>query len=284
MFRLQDARTTRPTVRYRDGAWRNEPDCLSVEEPLEIRLAWDDGISRGKRPITITMRTPGNDFELAAGFLFGEGIVHERDDIASVGYCREVANENERCNTVLVTLREGLAVNLDRQRRNFTTTSACGVCGKASLGALALNGCAPLPVETTVPASLVTRLPALLREAQQDFQSTGGAHATCLFDADGNVRALREDVGRHNAFDKLVGAQFLHGEVDSLRQSVAVLSGRASFELLQKTLMARIPVVVALGAPSSLAVQIAETFNITLTGFTKASGFNVYAGRERIVD
>lgn len=282
MIRAEASHTSRVVPKYRHGQWRREHDQVAVEEPLEIRVAWDDGTTRGKQPITITMRTPGHDLELAAGFLFGEGIVSERDDIKEIGHCREVASEAERCNTVLATLREGLGLNLKRQERNFTTTSACGVCGKASLGALAISGCAALPVENVITAEMVCRLPALLREAQSEFESTGGVHATGLFDTAGRLLGLREDVGRHNAFDKLVGGRLLEGGAHSLAGNVAVLSGRASFELLQKSLMARIPIVVALGAPSSLAVDIASRFNITLAGFARESGFNVYAGRERI--
>lgn len=282
MIRPAVSRISKNVSKYRAGEWRLDGDDLSVEEPLEIRVAWDDGESRGKQPITITMRTPGHDFELSAGFLFGEGIVSDRSDIAEIGYCREVATEEERCNTVLATLRPGLAFNLKRQERNFNTTSACGVCGKASLSALAITGCSPLPVNTVVSAQFLCGLPGLLRQAQPDFLRTGGTHASGLFSPDGTLLGLQEDVGRHNAFDKLVGEQFLACGPDGLAGNIVVLSGRASFELLQKALMARIPVVVAIGAPSSLAVQIAETFNITLVGFARESGFNVYSGRERV--
>ncbi len=282
MIRAAASQVTRVVPTYRDGQWRHGDDQLAVEEPLEIRVAWDDGVSSGKQPITITMRTPGHDFELAAGFLFGEGIVSARSDIEQIGYCRDVMSEEERCNTVLVTLRPGLGLNLQRQERNFTTTSACGVCGKASLSALAIKGCEALPIEQSITANQICRLPALLREAQADFRSTGGVHACGLFEPGGSLIGLREDVGRHNAFDKLVGERFLANDATGMAGNVAVLSGRASFELLQKSLMARIPIVVALGAPSSLAVQIAESFNITLAGFARESGFNVYAGAERI--
>jgi FdhD protein len=282
MTRPAFSRIRREIPKFRGGEWRQDADDLSVEEPLEMRVAWDDGESRGKQPITITMRTPGHDFELTAGFLFGEGIVAERKDIEDIGYCREVESEDERCNTILVTLRQGLGLNIKRQERNFNTTSACGVCGKASLSALAITGCARLPTGTPVSADLICRLPGLLGGAQPDFRRTGGSHATGLFTGDGQLLGLQEDVGRHNAFDKLVGEQFLRDGPRGLAGNIVVLSGRASFELLQKALMARIPVVVALGAPSSLAVQIAEAFNITLAGFARESGFNVYAGRERI--
>lgn len=268
--------------RFRDGRWLNEEDHLAVEEPLEIRVDWNDGESRGRRPITVTMRTPGNDFELAAGFLYGEGIVHETSDMDDVGYCREVENEDERCNTVLVKLKRGVPLEIGRQERNFTTTSACGVCGKASLSALAITGCTLLPETTSVTSDLITRLPATLREAQSVFDATGGLHAAGLFDPAGRLLSLREDVGRHNALDKLVGAEVLAGTAARMENAVLLLSGRASFELLQKALMARIQVVAAVGAPSTLAVQIARTFNITLAGFVRPTSFNVYSGQGRV--
>ncbi len=268
--------------RFRDGRWTNEEDHLAVEEPLEIRVDWNDGESRGRRPITVTMRTPGNDFELAAGFLYGEGIVRATDDIDDVNYCREVENEDERCNTVLVKLRRGVPLEIGRQERNFTTTSACGVCGKASLSALAITGCSLLPESTTVTSDLLTSLPATLRKAQSVFDATGGLHAAGLFDGGGNLLSLREDVGRHNALDKLVGAEVLAGTAERMENAVLLLSGRASFELLQKALMARIQVVAAVGAPSTLAVQVARTFNITLAGFVRPGSFNVYSGQGRV--
>ena len=270
--------------RYRDGNWELSPDALAIEEPLEIRLAWRSGGRVRKEPISITMRTPGRDFELTAGFLYAESIISTCDDIADIGYCRDVESEQERCNTVLVRLRRGLEPALDRQRRNFATTSACGVCGKASLEALADNGCHVLPMDSAISATTLVRLPAALRDAQRGFESTGAVHAAGLFDTDGRLVALQEDVGRHNAFDKLVGEQLLAGRLDTLPETAAVLSGRASYELMQKALRARIPIVAAVGAPSSLAVDMATTYNLTLAGFVKPGSFNIYAARERIHD
>jgi FdhD protein len=265
--------------RFHEGAWTCESDRLAVEAPLEIRLASD----AGAKPITITMRTPGNDSELAAGFLYGEGIVACREDILDIRYSDEVLmSEEDQHNTIVVTLRPGLETNLTRQDRNFIQTSACGVCGKESLSALGLTDCTPLPLETTITQETLRSLPALLREAQTSFKVTGGVHACGLFDIEGNLISLREDVGRHNAFDKLVGQRLLAGRIGELRQGVALLSGRASYELLQKALRSRIPIVAAIGAPSSLAVEIARSFSITLAGFLKPGSFNVYAGRERI--
>ncbi|MBK8560713.1 MAG: formate dehydrogenase accessory sulfurtransferase FdhD [Dehalococcoidia bacterium] len=270
--------------RFHDGSWQRVSDQLAIEEPLEIRISHVEGGRRKKTPLSITMRTPGQDFALAAGFLFGEGLVSRRDDIEEIDYCRDVPSDAERCNTVLVTLRPGLEVNLENQKRNFTTTSACGVCGKASLAALAMDGCQALPVSTKISAATVMGLPEALRAAQRGFDSTGGVHAAGLFTPGGDLLALGEDVGRHNAFDKLVGERFLAGEAPAFERTAILLSGRASYELLQKAVRARIPIVASVGAPSSLAVHIAQAFSITLAGFLKPGGFNVYSGRSRIRD
>lgn len=275
---------SREIARYRDGAWDSAPDSLAIEEPLEIRLAWREAGHVRKEPISITMRTPGRDFELAAGFLYAESIISNTDDIADIGYCRDVESEEARCNTVLVRLRRGLEPDLARQRRNFTTSSACGVCGKASLEALADNGCHALPLDTRISPSTLVRLPDALRAGQRSFETTGGVHACGVFDTGGTLLALEEDVGRHNAFDKLVGKHLLAGHIDALREMAVVLSGRASYELMQKALRARIPIVAAVGAPSSLAVEMARTYNVTLAGFVKPGSFNIYAGRERVYD
>ncbi|MGE3575855.1 MAG: formate dehydrogenase accessory sulfurtransferase FdhD [Dehalococcoidia bacterium] len=270
--------------RFRDGAWLSTPDHLAVEEPLEIRLNQSVNGASTTEPVSITMRTPGQDRELAAGLLFGEGIVSSPSDIESIEHAVDHAPESEHRNTLLVSLRPGLAVDLEHQRRHFTTTSACGVCGKSSLDALVLDGCRPLKSELHVSAQTLAAMPGLLRQRQCGFEATGGVHAVGLFSAGGELRALGEDVGRHNAFDKVVGARFLARDMEALASQVVLLSGRASYELLQKALRARIPVVAAVGAPSSLAVEIAETFNITLVGFLKSGSFNVYSGRERLRD
>lgn len=225
------------------------------------------------------MRTPGHDFELAAGFLFAEGVVRQREDIEDIAYDSDAETEE---NSVVVRLRDGLNIDLDGLKRNFTATSACGVCGKASLDALVHDGCRPLKSAMEIQGSVLVSLPAAMLTGQSGFETTGGVHACGLFSTDGQLLSLREDVGRHNALDKLVGQHLLAGTMERLEGAVLVLSGRASYELLQKALRARIPIVAAVGAPSSLAVEIARTFNVTLAGFLKASGFNVYAGGDRI--
>ncbi len=249
-------------------------DLLATEEPLELRLL----AGAERQSVAVTMRTPGADFELAAGFLYGEGIVRSRDDIARISYCTEA---EQHYNTVNVTLRRERLPELARLERHFTTTSACGVCGKASLESLELQAC-PLPGGGfSVTPQLVTGLPDKLRRAQGLFDATGGLHAAALFTRDGELVALREDVGRHNALDKLIGWALLAGLLP-LSEHIVLLSGRASFELLQKSLMAGVRVVCAVSAPSSLAVSVAASFNLTLVGFLRGERFNIYAGGERI--
>jgi FdhD protein len=266
--------------RLREGDWSRQDDVLAAEEPLEIRLLWqEDGVIQ-RKPIAVTMRTPGDDFELAAGFLYGEGLIQRQADVVDVSYCTD-EDEDQQLNIVNVTLRPGLVFDTTRLERNFYTTSSCGVCGKAALDALEVQGCAVVPAGPVVSAELICGLPEKLRAAQAVFDRTGGLHATGLFTPEGELMSLREDVGRHNAFDKLVGEQFLAGRTP-LDGHIAMLSGRASFELLQKALVARIPIVAAVGAPSSLAVQLADEFNITLCGFVRPDSLNVYTGQERI--
>jgi FdhD protein len=271
--------------RLEPGHRRFAKDAVSVEEPLEIRVDTLEGSRRSSRSVSVTMRTPGDDFELAAGFLFGEGILRSRDQVREIAYCG--VGEHQEYNVVSVRLREGMEVDPDLLTRNFYTSSSCGVCGKASLEAVEIRGCEALPLGSLgslrVEAGLVGRLPALLLRGQATFQRTGGLHAAGLVTRDGELQVLREDVGRHNAVDKVVGHAFLEGELP-LQQRILVVSGRTSFEIMQKALMARIPVVVGVGAPSSLAVDLARKFNMTLVGFARSTGFNVYAGGERILD
>ena len=253
---------------------------LAGEEPLEIRLLWQAGGAMQRKSIAVTMRTPGYDFELAAGFLYGEGIVKGRDDIVDVSYCTD-EGEEQAFNIVNVTLRPGLAFDIERLERNFYTTSSCGVCGKAALETLEVQGCEVLPVSFRVDPAVICALPETLRRAQLVFERTGGLHAAGLFDQRGELLCLREDVGRHNAVDKLAGEQLLAGNMP-LDSRLLLLSGRASFELVQKALVARIPIVAAVGAPSSLAVDLASSFGMTLMGFLRGESFNVYSGIERL--
>ena len=259
------------------GTWRS--DHLATEEPLEIRL-----VSQGTRhTIAVTMRTPGHDFELAVGFLHGEGVISERDDIAQVSYCVDPEiDAAQQYNIVNVTLRQDAMPDLSPLERHFYTSSACGVCGKASLDALEIKGVPAIGPGLTISAALLYELPERLRQAQGVFKETGGLHAAALFDTQGRLLALREDVGRHNALDKLVGWALLEGKVPP-GECVLLVSGRSSFEILQKSLVAGIPIVCAISAPSSLAVDLARTFGITLVGFLRDERCNVYTGAERIL-
>ncbi len=249
-------------------------DKVAIEEPLEIRLGFDAGSGRETRSVSITMRTPGDDEELAMGFLFGEGMLRAGSDIAVVKPCRGD-------NTVRVELDDGVPVDLDRLTRHFYTSSSCGVCGKASLDALRVQGCAPPSGTFRFSRNKLPALPSLLRDAQATFEETGGLHAAAAFDSDGRLVIVREDVGRHNAVDKVVGALLAGGRLPAADLGLLV-SGRASFELMQKALVAGMPMLVAVGAPSSLAVELAQEFNVTLVGFLRGDFFNVYSAKERI--
>jgi len=274
----------RTIVKVRDGRWRREKDALVVEEPLEIRLTVSGADGRQTIPLTTIMRTPGEDFELAAGFLFGEGIVRERREIATIRYCNDATiSEEARFNTITVDLHPDAHPDLTGAQRMFYVSSSCGVCGKASLETLLARGCAPLSDDTLrVGLPALTGIDAALRQAQALFHKTGGLHAAALFDADGALLALREDIGRHNAVDKLIGAHLLEGRLSALTRAILLVSGRAGFEIMQKALTARIPVVAAVGAPSTLAVTLARRFNMTLIGFLRGASLNVYAGEQRI--
>ncbi len=273
------ASKTKTRVRVvEDGKMRVRPDTLATEEPMEIRLLTGDT----KQTVAVTMRTPGADFELAAGFLYGEGIVKGPDDIVKISYCvdRDL-DAAQQYNIVNVELRGNREYDLRPLERHFYTSSACGVCGKASLEQLELRGCPVLPPGPEISADAIYSLPEKLREAQGLFDATGGLHAAALFDSKGTLLALREDVGRHNATDKLVGWALLEGRLP-LSGHIVMVSGRSSFEILQKCLTAGVPVVCAISAPSSLAVDVAREFGMTLVGFLRGGRFNVYAGSERV--
>jgi len=258
------------------------PDRLALEEPLEIQVGHGPEGARVWKTVAITMRTPGQDRELATGFLVGEGLIRSLDQVEAVFSRGPRCGEQGWQHSVRVAIRPGVPIDLERLQRNFYTTSSCGVCGKTSMEALELNFFSTLPASAwQVEAKTICALPARLREAQETFEQTGGLHAAGLFTPEGKLILVREDVGRHNAVDKVIGAQFLAGR-GPLSETILVVSGRASFELMQKALASRIPILVAVGAPSSLAVEVAEKFGATLIGFTKPSGFNIYAGAERV--
>lgn len=258
-------------------------DMVAVEEPLEIRLAYntDDGQHR-EQSVSVTMRTPGNDFELAAGFLVGEGILHSSHDIVQMRYCVDREKQAQDYNVLSVHLRPEVRFDPSRLLRNFYTTSSCGVCGKASLDALEIQACPVLPAGLPrINAEALREIDGQLREQQSVFQKTGGLHAAALFDTTGNLKSVHEDVGRHNAVDKVIGERFLEESLP-LNQMALLVSGRTSFEIMQKALMAGIPIVAAVGAPSSLSIDLAHRFGMTLLGFVRGGNFNIYAGAERI--
>jgi FdhD protein len=277
---LRPGSKTRARVRViSDGQERRRGDYLATEEPLEVRLVAGGATER----LAVTMRTPGNDFELAAGFLHGEGILADREALRGISYCTDPElDAAQQYNVVNVRLDGGAMPDLRGLERHFYTSSACGVCGKASLDAIELRGC-PLPSPgPRVDAEVVYGLPDKLREAQGLFESTGGLHAAGLFTPDGELECLREDVGRHNAVDKVVGWALLEGRLP-LDDRVLLVSGRASFEIMQKALAAGVPMVCAVSAPSSLAVDVAERFGMTLAGFLRGRRFNLYSGHDRVL-
>jgi len=264
------------------GGGAAESDDVATEEPLEIRLGYsrDDG-SRTESSISITMRTPGSDEELAVGFLFGEGIITEAADVELVRPCGPPA-PNGLINVVRVELAAHVRPDVERLERHFYTTSSCGVCGKASLDAVAVNGRFAIRESAfAVRGSVLGGLPEALLRRQSIFGKTGGIHASGLFDAEGTIELVREDVGRHNALDKLIGSQLRAGKVPLLERGI-IVSGRASFELLQKAMVAGCPLVAAVGAPSSLAIELAQEFGLTLVGFLRPEHFNVYTNPQRI--
>jgi len=261
-----------------------QTDSVAVEEPLEITLSWHtpDGVQR-REVITVTMRTPGDDRELALGLLHGEGLVREPAQVADCTYFGEEGPG--RHNQLEVRLKDPVNIELDDQQRHLVTQSSCGICGKTSLQAIEMKSPPPIDADSGwLSADVLRSLATAMRASQARFQQTGGVHAAAVFSSTGELQLLREDVGRHNALDKLVGADrydAARGEQDNRR--ILMLSGRVSFELVQKAVMAALPVVAAVGAPSSLAISLAQRFDLTLVGFLGEQGFSVYSGQHRLI-
>lgn len=257
-------------------------DFLAIEEPLEIRLEFGPEGDRCIQNISVTMRTPGNDAELATGFLFTEGVLKSPEEVASVEHLYIACSENKE-NIILVSLKPGVVPHLQNTARNFYTTSSCGVCGKGSINAIrTVKSPSLVKKDIFLNSNLLFELPDRLRIQQAIFADTGGLHAAAIFNDQGDILLLREDVGRHNALDKLIGAAMIRQDFD-LSQSILLLSGRASFELIQKAAMAGIAIIAAVGAPSSLAVELALEFHITLAGFVRDNRFNIYTSPHRII-
>lgn len=269
-------------VEYSVDGRKNRPDVVVTEEPLEIRVVHGPSDQRKMRSVSITMRTPGHDQELAAGFLMSEQILTSHEQIHEFKTLGVDPEGQATGNIVRVDVAPDVTLDLGRLQRHFFTTSSCGVCGKASLEALEVQGLKPVTGDSFVlgPAQIKS-LPEKLLRHQQTFNRTGGLHAAGLFDLQGDLLESREDVGRHNAVDKLIGGRFLNGTSRLLEYGM-IVSGRVSFEIMQKALTAHLPMIVAVGAPSSLAVEMAREYNITLIGFASPTRFNIYAGQTRV--
>ncbi|MGZ8604810.1 MAG: formate dehydrogenase accessory sulfurtransferase FdhD [Actinomycetota bacterium] len=260
----------------REGSSAERPDVLAAEEPMEIRVA---GPGQPASAVAVTMRTPGGDFQLAVGFLFTEALISGRDDVVRVSYCEDLPAEEQHYNVVTVDLTRSFDEGLPR--RSFFASSSCGICGKATLDDVEVH-CVPLAAGPIVQAATIVAMPDALRAAQRVFEQTGGLHAAGLFSPGGRLLALREDVGRHNAVDKIVGESLLAGDLP-LADRVLQVSGRIGFEIVQKAARAGIPVLSAVGAPSSLAVDAAERLGMTLVGFVRDGRCNVYTHPERVL-
>ena len=266
---------------FADSPIKFEKDSLAIEEPLEIRIGFFNERKFETKAISITMRTPGEDFALAAGFLFTEGIIKTADEIENIKYCGKIGQPE---NTVRIDLDKSTKVDLKKLERHFYTTSSCGVCGKSSIEALSTGAQVVESNGFNIHNNFdIHSMPEKLRSSQSVFDDTGGLHAAGLFDREGNLLNIKEDVGRHNAVDKIIGSELLRENIP-LSDKVLFLSGRASFELVQKAVMAQIPVIAAVSAPSSLAVSAAKEFNITLLGFVRDQKFNIYTGSKRIIN
>ncbi|MCU0398769.1 MAG: formate dehydrogenase accessory sulfurtransferase FdhD [Cyclobacteriaceae bacterium] len=255
-------------------------DLVAVEEPLEIRIGYGATNYRQQKSLAVTMRTPGNDIELTLGFLVTEGIIESFDQVESIKHCNDVGRTEEKENIFRVELKPDVVFDFQKLQRNFYTTSSCGVCGKSSIDAITAK-CRELSSDWRLNSELIYSLPEKLRKAQRVFEHTGGLHACGLFSRTGELVLLREDVGRHNALDKVIGAMLLKSFLP-LNDFIVMVSGRASFELVQKAALAGIPIMAAVGAPSSLAVSLANDCGMTLIGFLREERFNVYAHAQRL--
>jgi len=272
---------TQQVLKFKNGEYLKQEDILAIEEPLEIQLEYGAADHRQKKSISITMRTPGQDQDLAVGFLFTEGIIQNQTQIQSIEKVKSW-NPQSQNNIILIRLSPNVTIDLQKLERHFYTSSSCGVCGKSSIDAVHQSGAIAIKGKGLVfDADLLHHLPERVKEKQQVFDQTGGIHAAGLFTKEGQLLMIKEDVGRHNALDKLIGSALLEN-LTVLDQYLVFLSGRVSFELIQKSLMAGIPIVAAVGAPSTLAIELAQQSNMTVIGFLRNGGFNIYCGMDRI--
>ena len=256
-------------------------DFVAIEEPLEIQICSERSDHSAAKSLSITMRTPGNDHDLATGFLFTESIIKKDSDIQSIESVGEVDQINGEQNIVRVTLDKSVDLEMDKLTRHFYTTSSCGVCGKSSIEALENEGCKVNTSKFSIAKSELLELPQKLRDTQISFDKTGGLHAAGIFSSDGEIMLAREDVGRHNAVDKVIGSLYRENKLPANNLGL-IVSGRTSFELMKKTIVAGIPLIVAISAPSSLAINLAKEYDVTLVGFLRGESFNIYSGKQRI--
>jgi len=271
------------TIKYKKNKYSPLEDLISIEEPLEMIVRYKKNNEWIDNSISITMRTPENDEDLITGLLFCEGIIHKISDIEKIELLGEKVGKFNLQNKIRVTLSSSENLDTKHLKRNFLTNSSCGVCGKTSMDSLEII--CKTKINKDVPKiknTLIIKIPDLLRQSQSEFSKTGGIHASALFDKDGKALVIKEDVGRHNALDKVIGHSFNKSLFDTKNQFIAC-SGRVSFELVQKTLMANIGLLMGVGAPTSLAIDLAKRFDITLIGFVKSDGFNIYCGENRIL-
>ena len=272
------------TIKYKKNKSTNLEDQVSIEEPLEMAVRYKKNNEWIDNSISITMRTPKNDEDLIVGLLFCEGIIHNISEIKKVELLGDKVGKFDLQNKIRATLNSGENLNIKNLRRNFLTNSSCGVCGKTSMDSLEIICKTKINKDSPkIKSSLITKIPDLLRKSQSEFSKTGGIHASALFNKEGKPLVTKEDVGRHNALDKVIGYSLKNSIFDAKNQFIAC-SGRLSFELVQKTLMANIGFVMGVGAPTSLAIDLAKRFDMTLIGFAKSDGFNVYCGENRIVE
>ena len=271
------------TIKYKQNKLSNADDLVSIEEPLEMIVRYKEENEWVDNSISITMRTPGNDENLVIGLLYNEGIINNFSEIAKTELIGEKVGQYDLQNKIRVTLKNANNLDIKHLKRNFLTNSSCGVCGKTSIDSIEVTCKKKLnPSKPMIKASLVTKIPNILRQEQSEFSKTGGIYASALFDSDGNQLIIKEDVGRHNALDKVIGQCLKNSKLDNDNQFIAC-SGRLSFELVQKTLMANIGLLMGVGAPTSLAIDLAKRFDMTLIGFVKSDSFNIYCGEKRIL-